>query len=247
MKNNDLNVFEILGEKEPESKKRQRRDRRNTDRDKNELYSWDINGQEQDVPDPFFRDAIKHAISQDEQEFISPKKKKAPLRKYLERYGKGLLVEAAVVVLAVLFISNFIVSITYVSGDSMKPNFYDGDRIVVLRLAKGSIEKGDVIVFKTQQGEKLIKRVVATEGDTVDISSTQGGLYINGKAVEEDNIYSTTSAADDKVTYPVVVEEDSYFVLGDNRTGSKDSRDSEIGLIKKKDVIGKVVLNIRGV
>lgn len=129
----------------------------------------------------------------------------------------------------------------------MKPNFYEGDRIVVFRLAKGSIEKGDVIVFKTKQGEKLIKRVVATEGDTVDISSTKGGLYINGKSAEETNIYSATSAVDNKVTYPVTVGEDCYFVLGDNRTESKDSRSSEIGLVKKEDIVGRVVLSIRGV
>ena len=96
----------------------------------------------------------------------------------------------------------------------MTPNFYPGDRVLILRPGKWNIERGDVIVFKTEDGEKLMKRVVAQEGDTVDISSTKGGLYVNGKEVKEEGIYTTTSVTDREVTYPVTVEENCCFVLG---------------------------------
>lgn len=159
---------------------------------------------------------------------------------------KEIAAETMIVVLAVVFVYHFILSISHVSGDSMSPAFCDGDRVLILRVAKGTIEKGDVIVFETAQGEKLIKRVVAAGGDTVDISKSKGGLYVNGEALEEDYIYTVTSITDEKVTYPITVNADCYFVLGDNRTNSKDSRNSEIGLVKKEDVMGKVILNIRG-
>ncbi len=172
-------------------------------------------------------------------------KKRKPVAEMTSRNWRGILAEIAVVVLAIVLITQFFISISYVSGDSMLPAFHEGDRVVIQRFAKGSIEKGDVIVFETEQGEKLIKRVIAMEGDTVDISKTQGGLYINGEAVEEDYIYTATTISDEQVIYPVTVGEDSYFVLGDNRTNSKDSRNMEIGLVEKKDIIGKVILSIR--
>lgn len=234
MKNNDLNVFELMGASEPKQ------------------------GQERFTPDPVFGEEIKKAIdsrqseqnvgsggvSGMEQDYL-PKKEKQSIKESLKQDWKGLVIEAGIAILAVLLIFNVIINVLQVSGDSMKPNFYDGDRIIVFRLDR-SFEPGDVIVFKTAEGEKLIKRVIAAEGDTVDISAA-GGLYINGEAAEESDIYTATAITDQSVQYPVVVGEDSYFVLGDNRSNSRDSRTAGIGLVKKKDIIGRVVLDIRGI
>ncbi|MCB6994070.1 signal peptidase I [bacterium 210820-DFI.6.37] len=229
MKNNDLNVFEIMEDSEAKP------------------------GQEQSAPDPVFREKIKQAVlGQDERRVGSgaletepPKKEKSVIRESLKRGWKSLAIEAGIAILAVLLIFNFVIQVSRVSGDSMKPNFYDGDRIVIFRLDR-DFEPGDVIVFRTAGGEKLIKRIIAAEGDTVNISAA-GGLSINGSAAEETNIYAETAITDQSVQYPVTVEEDSYFVLGDNRSNSKDSRTAEIGLVKKEDIIGRVILDIRGV
>lgn len=289
MANKDLNVFEILGEKEPDSRKpdHQEPDEWNEwskyfENRIEERHTWNPNGQERNAPDRFFDEEIIRAMSQERaqqpppvaqdqnrekgrqaRERISELLKKAPSipaghlkpaksarpRESADTASgswKSVLAEVLVVVLAIFLITQFFISISYVSGDSMNPAFYDGDRVVIQRFAKGSIEKGDVIVFETKNEEKLIKRVIATAGDTVDISKNQGGLYVNGKAVEEDYIYTVTAISDEATSYPITVGEDCYFVLGDNRTNSKDSRDSEIGLISKKDIVGKVILSIRG-
>lgn len=233
MKNNDLNVFEIMGASEPKQ------------------------GQENFTPDPDFHEEIKKAIDSrqkeqnvgsgraSEKETELPKKEKQSIKESLKQDWKGLVIEAGIAILAVLLIFNVVINVLQVSGDSMKPNFYDGDRVVVFRLDR-SFEPGDVIVFKTADGERLIKRVVAVGGDTVDISAA-GGLYINGEAAEESDIYTATAITDQSVQYPVTVDEGSYFVLGDNRSNSKDSRTSEVGLVKKGDIIGRVILDIRGV
>lgn len=176
--------------------------------------------------------------------FDKPPEKEARESKF-KRNWKWLAMEAGIIILAVLLIFNFVIGVSRISGDSMKPNFCDGDRVVIFRLAQ-NIEKGDIIVFKTALGEKLIKRVIATEGDTVDISS-QGGVYINGKIVKEDYIYTFTGITDKNMAYPVTVGQDCFFVLGDNRTNSKDSRAKEIGLVDAKDLVGRVVLDVKGV
>lgn len=287
MSNNKLNIFEIMGEEDPGKARSGGQKEKSAARQEKHTRSTD--GQGQNVPDPFFQDAINEIFSQNRESsrsysngdpvrtYSSPSqtygndsrnhsrirdwgnriysrtrqmktKSRFALRipELLKGGAKEIILETAVVLVAVVLFYHFILSISHVSGDSMNPAFCDGDRVLILRIAKGNIQKGDVIVFETKQGEKLIKRVIAVEGDTVDISSTKGGLYVNGEAVEEDYIYTATSITDEKVTYPVTVGEDCYFVLGDNRTGSRDSRNSEIGAVNKKDVIGKVILNIRG-
>lgn len=306
MSNNELNIFEIMGEEEPGKKSSQQTSGMSARRE--ETHTWNGEGREQTVPDPFFQDVIDQVFSEKRSKpkvygntsssytysqpynqhqtynqqmgsyVPAPSPHRRVLRRFKEIVGtwggrlKGLgrikrsgrthkavameeavkggwkeaLLETAIVILIVVLVYNFVISISHVTGDSMSPNFCDGDRVLILRIAKGTIKKGDVIVFETAQGEKLMKRVVATEGDTVDISKSKGGLYINGESTEESNIYTVTSIVDEKVKYPVTVTEDCYFVLGDNRVNSKDSRDSKIGLVKKEDVIGKVVLDIRG-
>lgn len=279
MSNNELNIFEIMGEEEPGEKSPPQGS--NMSVRPSDAHAWKGEGREQTVPDPFFQDVqdvIEQVFSEKRskpnvyantsvpdnhsrfysqhqsygQQTDSYASSRAPYRKGLRRLKKAtgtwksLFLEIAIVILTVVFVYNFVISISHVTGDSMNPNFCDGDRVLILRIAKGTIEKGDVIVFETAQGEKLMKRVVATQGDTVDISKSKGGLYINGQPAEENNIYTVTSIVDENVKYPLSVTEDCYFVLGDNRINSTDSRDSRIGLVKKKDVIGKVILNIRG-
>lgn len=192
--------------------------------------------------DKWVREALDAAFKDEEPEKPEKKQSKENLFK---RNWKWLTLEAGAALLVVLLVFNFIIGVPRITGSSMEPNFCDGDRIVVFRLAK-NLKKGDIIVFKTKSGDKLIKRVVATAGDTVDVSK-QDGLYINGTRVEESYVYTATGITDESMEYPVTVREDCYFVLGDNRVNSKDSRSKEVGLVEKKDIVGRVILDIKRV
>ena len=89
-------------------------------------------------------------------------------------------------------------------------------------------------------GEPIIKRVIATEGQTVDIDFEAGTVYVDGVALEEDYTYTLTTN-EEGMTFPLTVDEGCIFVMGDNRGRSKDSRDPEIGLIDEREVLGKAV------
>lgn len=216
---NDLNVFEIMGNSESED------------------------GQEQEASDLSFHEAIKDAMSGIDDRPGDENTVKGESKRHFKQDWKGLALEAGIAIIAVLLIFNFVINVSRISGNSMMPGFCDGDRIVINRLDR-TYENGDIVVFKAGMGDKLIKRIIASEGDVVDISA-QGGLYINGKAVSEDYVYTITAITDERVQYPVSVGKDQFFVLGDNRTNSKDSRKKEIGLVKKQDIVGSVILSIR--
>ncbi len=154
--------------------------------------------------------------------------------------------------LVVIFVRN--VAITYtVNGPSMEPTFLEGHRVLVNRFGAISFwgislygqsdflfegpERGDIIVFEPQQfgTEKIVKRVIGLPGDKVDI--------INGVVeINELPTNYTNSLTDPKsrLDFPIVVPPHSYFVLGDNRDSSNDSRNW--GYVPTKDIVGKVWL-----
>ena len=153
------------------------------------------------------------------------------------------VVKASVLVAAVVLFIAFVLASPKVTVNSMEPLISNGDRVVINKLAK-SYNVGDVIVFKTDAGQKCVARIVADSGDAVSLNNV-GGLYVNNSLQEEENIHTVTTITDTAVSYPVLVGEDSYFVHGDNRTASVDSRNYEVGLVDKKDIQGKLVFCIK--
>ena len=121
----------------------------------------------------------------------------------------------------------------------------DGDYLLVLsNVFYHEPKQGDIIVASKSgfdDGKPIVKRVIATEGQTVDIDFEMGIVYVDGIALDEPYT-KTPTTLQEGVTFPLVVEEDCIFVLGDNRNGSRDSRYPGIGLIHKKEVIGKVLM-----
>ncbi len=131
---------------------------------------------------------------------------------------------------------------TNVVGNSMEPGLYAGQQILINRLIYqiGEPKFGDVIAFQPNGNEKshyYIKRVIGVPGDTLLIKD--GYIYINGTRLEEEDFY-------DKIADPGLAEsevflgEEEYFLLGDNRNFSEDSRSGNIGIVKQEYVIGKV-------
>lgn len=144
---------------------------------------------------------------------------------------------AAVVILFVVF--TFFFRGVGVQGQSMEPTLHDGDWLAVS--AFSPIRKRDVVII-TQPNtmeKPLVKRVIAMGGDKVDIDSLSHAVIINDQAEQETAFDAQTEAIGD-VTFPLVVPKGKVFVLGDNRSNSKDSRFTTVGLIDENYILGTV-------
>jgi len=146
----------------------------------------------------------------------------------------------AVIVLVFVLLFTFVFGIMKNPEPSMSPAFKDGDLIVFHRYTKSGYLPRDAIVIEVD-GHKQVRRVVATEGDTVDI--TEEGLFINGALQQEPEIFQKTERYQEGIDLPVTVPEGHVFVLGDNREGSTDSR--IYGTLETESTVGKVMTVIR--
>lgn len=144
----------------------------------------------------------------------------------------------------VMLVFSFLFRVVVVSGPSMNNTLIDGDWLLLLgNVLYGEPQKGDIIVASKQSydnGTPIIKRVIATEGQTVDIDFRAGIVYVDGQALSEPYTLTPTNI-DEGVEFPLVVEDGCIFVMGDNRNLSKDSRSLEIGLVDCREVLGKAL------
>lgn len=156
------------------------------------------------------------------------------------------IIEIVLVILAAYLIIEYAVEKTTMMGVSMNTTLNDGDKIIVNKLAyfRGNPERYDVIVFsqsKSDHGYYNIKRVIGLPGETVEI--VNGEVYINGVKLEEVIPVETMRVAG-LADEAIVLDENEFFVLGDNRNYSEDSRFANIGIIVKEDIIGKAWLRL---
>ena len=146
---------------------------------------------------------------------------------------------------AVLLLFMLVFRVIVVSGPSMMQTLQNGDCIILLSsVFYGEPEYGDIVVISKQaykEGEPIIKRVIATEGQEVHIDFNSGVVTVNGVALDEPYVNTPTNEYEG-VDFPQIVPEGCVFVLGDNRNLSKDSRSLEIGMIDKREILGKALL-----
>ncbi len=142
---------------------------------------------------------------------------------------------AAAIVLLFLFVARP----ATVQGISMNPTLSEGDRLIV-RSAFYEPEYGDVVVIDAHShyGEPLVKRVIGVAGDTIDINFETGEVYLNDQLLSESYIAEPTYRSGDTVL-PLTLGENQVFVMGDNRNDSVDSRDSMVGIIDKRSILGE--------
>ena len=138
-------------------------------------------------------------------------------------------------------VTNFVAHPTKVEGESMETTLTDGDTVIIQKLSYyfGTPDRYDVVIFPIYNSKTyFIKRVIGLPGETVQIE--EGKVYINGKELEDD-IYGKDEYIDDPgdAGEPITLASDEYFVLGDNRNMSTDSRSSYVGVIKKRNIAGK--------
>lgn len=146
-------------------------------------------------------------------------------------------------VLAVVLVFTFLIRLIGVDGHSMVPTLQNGDRLLVLSsLLDHDYEYGDIVVLREESflEEPIVKRVIATEGQTVDIDFEAGIVYVDGEALDEPYINEPTYM-EEGTEFPLTVPEGCIFVMGDNRNHSSDSRDSRLGTVDTRCVLGKAV------
>ncbi|MDO4743123.1 MAG: signal peptidase I [bacterium] len=154
----------------------------------------------------------------------------------------------SVVIVALLF--SFLFRVVGIEGGSMEDTLIEGDRVIITNMFYKP-ENGDIVVISrnynninnAETDEPIIKRVIAVEGQTVDIDFQKGIVYVDGNAIDEPYIKNLTNRAHD-VKFPVTVKKDCVFVLGDNREVSLDSRDERIGMVDTRYILGKAVFRI---
>ena len=149
-------------------------------------------------------------------------------------------------IVVILVIAVYVVGLQQIVGPSMTPTLRNGDIVILDKLSYrfSEIKRDDIVALYYADTKFLVKRVVGLPGDTVEFKDNK--LYINGKYYEEkylgDDIV-TDNFSLEELNY-TTIPDDMYLVLGDNRGDSMDSRDSDVGLIPKKDIYGKVRFKI---
>ena len=169
-----------------------------------------------------------------------PEEKKESWQKSILLYLHDLIYMLAGIMIAFLLVFRLVI----VSGDSMYSTLWDGDWLLVLsNTFYREPEYGDIIVASKDSfnsGEPIIKRVIATEGQTVDIDFVSGVVFVDGTPLQEDYAFTRTNV-EEGMDFPLVVEEGCVFAMGDNRNASKDSRHPAIGQIDKREIMGKAL------
>ncbi len=166
------------------------------------------------------------------------RKQKIVKETHMSLYDWLQCIVSAVVAGILIFV--FIGRIDGINGPSMMQTLQSGDTVVLSNLFF-TPKYGDIIFIKTEifGDTPIVKRVIATAGQTVDIDFSRGVVTVDGKELQETYVNSPTNLQEN-FTRPVTVPEDQVFVMGDNRNESTDSRDNRVGMINVGDILGKV-------
>ena len=162
--------------------------------------------------------------------------------KYRGRYKRllrGTISTLIIVVAAAMLISHLLLPILHIYGSSMSPTLTNGDIVAAMRY--GSYERGDIVAFYYNE-QILVKRIIGLPGEMVDIDA-DGNVSIDGEPLDEPYL-TEKSLGECDIELPYQVPEGRYFVMGDNRGVSSDSRSSQVGCIAEEQVIGKLIFRL---
>lgn len=170
---------------------------------------------------------------------IQSERKRIRRKDYYKQALRGTVSVLVVVAAVAVLIATLFLPILQISGDSMSPTLEHDEIVVLLKTKK--FERGDLIGFY-YQGKILLKRVIALPEDEVAIDA-DGNVYVNGELLDEPYV-TDKGIGDCDLEFPYKVPGTSYFVMGDRRSNSVDSRNSVVGCIPQEDIIGKVFIRV---
>lgn len=170
---------------------------------------------------------------------IQSERKRIRRKDYYLQALRGTVSVLVVVAAVAVLIATLFLPILQISGDSMSPTMEHDEIVVLLKTKK--FERGDLIGFY-YQGKILLKRVIALPEDEVAIDA-DGNVYVNGELLEEPYV-TDKELGDCDLEFPYKVPGTSYFVMGDRRSNSLDSRNSVVGSIPQEDIIGKIFIRV---
>ncbi len=162
--------------------------------------------------------------------------------KFRRRYKKILrsTISTLIIVAAIsVLVATLLLPILEIYGTSMNPNLHEGEIVVSIKSSK--VKTGDVVAFY-YNNRVLVKRIIGTPGDRIVIDE-DGNVYVNNELLDEPYL-SEKSAGNSDVEYPYTVPENSYFVLGDHRESSVDSRSTLVGCVEQDEIVGIIVFRV---
>lgn len=178
-------------------------------------------------------------IAQVESGLEQLKKKKS----WKENNVLSFLLDVCTILFIFLVVFNFLLGLAIVDQNSMQPNIMPND-IVMYNRIDHTYHRGDIIVAdKDGHDVMIIKRIIAIPNDTLDITP-EGDILLNGEVLHEEYLHLGANVTHD-VTFPITLKENEYFVMGDNREVSLDSRTSSLGNVLKSEIKGKLIYIIR--
>lgn len=145
-----------------------------------------------------------------------------------------------IIVVCVVLFRSFIATPVRVDGDSMRETLYNGD-ILILNKLDNNYERFDVVVVN-YNNSKLVKRIIGLPGENIEYKNNK--LYINNKEIDDVETIRTLDFSLEELYAIEKIPENHYFVMGDNRGNSLDSRDYRVGLIKKEDIVGVTIFRL---
>ena len=172
---------------------------------------------------------------------LRPKRRRRKLSKRQE-FVRGL--DAIYIVALILTVYMLFFRVVVVVGPSMYDTLIQGDRLLLVSsLVYRQPQQGDIVVCSKDSfdnGTCFVKRVIATEGQEVNIDFETGEVFVDGELLEEEYLYSPTNR-EEGIEFPLTVGQGQVFVMGDNRERSLDSRSPQIGLVDERQIVGKAI------
>ena len=170
---------------------------------------------------------------------VETERKRYRRQKAYNKALRGTVYVLTIVAAVAVLIATLFLPVLQTEGKSMEPTLHNGDVVLLFKTTR--FERGDLCGF-TWNNKLLIKRVIGLPGDWIEID-TEGNVYVNGKLLDEPYVKQKALGECD-IEFPYQVPQEQYFVVGDMRESSIDSRNSLIGCIEKDQIVGKVFFRI---